>query len=219
MGCIDEGQLFNAANYLTTCVFKSLGEMFTAAVAIQKWFAETARMIALSGEPVAWITPMGLPVVQPYHRPKKTMAQTALQSISICNDSDPSEIPHPVKQRTAFPPNFIHSLDSTHMMYTANACRAAGVRFVSVHDSFWTHAATVEDMGRINRQQFVRLHSQPLLDNLYHFFRLHYDGRPFYDPRHRKDRFLSLRTVCITPPPPRGSFDVQQVLNSKYFFH
>lgn len=28
-----------------------------------------------------------------------------------------------IKQRSAFPPNFIHSLDSTHVMYTVVECR------------------------------------------------------------------------------------------------
>ena len=32
------------------------------------------------------------------------------------------------KQRTAFPPNFIHSLDSAHMMLTAIACDKSGTR-------------------------------------------------------------------------------------------
>ena len=26
------------------------------------------------------------------------------------------------KQTSAFPPNFVHSLDSSHMMYTAEVC-------------------------------------------------------------------------------------------------
>lgn len=30
------------------------------------------------------------------------------------------------RQRSAFPPNFIHSIDSTHMMMTALACRWGG---------------------------------------------------------------------------------------------
>lgn len=33
------------------------------------------------------------------------------------------------KQRTAFPPNYVHSLDGTHMMMTAVACRDAGLQF------------------------------------------------------------------------------------------
>jgi DNA-directed RNA polymerase len=39
-----------------------------------------------------------------------------------------------MKQRSAFPPNYIHSLDSTHMFYTALECNKAGLTFASVHD-------------------------------------------------------------------------------------
>ena len=85
------------------------------------------------------------------------------------------------KQRTAFPPNYIHSLDSAHMMLTASACHkagachvpaaapaghvtcaprpAAGITFAGVHDSFWTHAGSVDDMNRILRDT-VRSASQ-----------------------------------------------------------
>lgn len=33
------------------------------------------------------------------------------------------------RQRTAFPPNFVHSLDGSHMMMTAVACKNAGLNF------------------------------------------------------------------------------------------
>jgi len=33
------------------------------------------------------------------------------------------------RQRTAFPPNFVHSLDGSHMMMTAVACKKAGLKF------------------------------------------------------------------------------------------
>ena len=34
------------------------------------------------------------------------------------------------RQRTAFPPNYIHSLDSSHMLMTAVACKRAGGQFL-----------------------------------------------------------------------------------------
>jgi hypothetical protein len=63
-------------------------------------------------------------------------------------------------QVTAFPPNYIHSIDSAHMMMTATACREAGLCFAGVHDSFWTHAGDVETMNAILREQFIKLHSR-----------------------------------------------------------
>ena len=127
------------------------------------------------------------------------------------------------RQRTAFPPNYIHSIDSSHMMLTATACKEEGARgagaataprrsparppparlaaglpvrssqasrpfstlfynletnfvfapgplappaprpgitFAGVHDSFWTHAGSVERMNELLRDKFVELHSQ-----------------------------------------------------------
>lgn len=73
------------------------------------------------------------------------------------------------KQRTAFPPNFVHSLDSSHMMMTATACRSAGLTFAGVHDSFWTHACDVDTMNIILREKFVELYEIPILENVCFF--------------------------------------------------
>lgn len=54
-----------------------------------------------------------------------------------------------MKQKNAFPPNFIHSLDSSHMMLTSLHCERAGITFVSVHDCYWTHPSTVHIMNKV----------------------------------------------------------------------
>lgn len=58
--------------------------------------------------------------------------------------------PDTLKQKNAFPPNFIHSLDSSHMMLTSLYCEQAGITFMSVHDCFWTHACSVDIMNRVS---------------------------------------------------------------------
>lgn len=57
--------------------------------------------------------------------------------------------PNVMKQKNAFPPNFIHSLDSSHMMLTSLHCERVGITYVSVHDCFWTHPSSVEIMGKV----------------------------------------------------------------------
>jgi len=54
-----------------------------------------------------------------------------------------------MKQKNAFPPNFIHSLDSSHMMLTSLFCEREGITFVSVHDCFWTHPSSVAIMNKV----------------------------------------------------------------------
>uniref|UniRef100_H2VAF5 DNA-directed RNA polymerase n=1 Tax=Takifugu rubripes TaxID=31033 RepID=H2VAF5_TAKRU len=161
--------VWDASHYLVRLVFNALKEMFTGTREIQDWLTESARLISKSGHTVEWVTPLGLPIIQPYHRTRNQVLKSILQYISVKINHDTNEKPDTVKQKNAFPPNFIHSLDSTHMMMTALGCYSAGLTYVSVHDCFWTHALTVDTMNKVCREQFVALHSQPILQELSNF--------------------------------------------------
>uniref|UniRef100_A0A8C8A189 DNA-directed RNA polymerase n=1 Tax=Oryzias sinensis TaxID=183150 RepID=A0A8C8A189_9TELE len=160
--------IWDASHYLVRLVFNGLKEMFTGTREIQDWLTESARLISKCGHTVEWVTPLGLPIIQPYHRTRNQVLKSSIQHINLQISHDSKE-PDTVKQKNAFPPNFIHSLDSTHMMLTALHCYSAGLTFVSVHDCFWTHALTVDTMNKVCREQFVALHSQPILQELSDF--------------------------------------------------
>lgn len=156
-----------ASTYLVQKTFDSLQEMFTSTKEIQDWLTDCARLIsATCGQNVQWITPLGLPVVQPYNRHDKRNFLSKNMKLDSKIVIDTFAKPNIMKQKNAFPPNFIHSLDSSHMMLTSLFCERAGLTFVSVHDCFWTHPCTVPDMNRICRDQFVALHSVPILEEL-----------------------------------------------------
>lgn len=122
---------------------------------------------------VIWTTPLGLPIVQPYRRSGKKQVSTLLQTVFI-EDPEASRPVNALKQSTAFPPNFIHSLDATHMLMSAVACHERGLTFASVHDSYWTHARDVDEMNKVIRDQFIELHSQPIMENLVKEFKERY---------------------------------------------
>jgi len=190
---------------------------------------------------VAWWTPLGLRVDQPYFKqvagtPKGggnlvrvkelqgggTAAQIEapflLQPSTYAAAAADGKIkPNVLKQRNGFPPNFVHSLDSTHMMLTALHMWDAGLTYASVHDCFWTHASTVEDMSVICRDQFVKLHEQQIMDDLGEGF-----CRDFLeenvqqqnlDPTLKAKAELLFRAV-----PQRGQLDLEEVKKSIYFF-
>jgi DNA-directed RNA polymerase len=104
------------------------------------------------------------------------------------------------RQRTAFPPNYIHSIDSSHMMMTAVACREQGLDFAGVHDSFWTHAGHVDQMNYILRSKFIDLHSQPLLETLLEELQTEHPD------------------IVFPPLPPRGDLDLEDIKSADYFF-
>ena len=73
---------------------------------------------------VIWTTPLGLPVVQPYRKAAKKQIMTALQTVYVTDPHQPTEV-STIKQSAAFPPNFVHSLDATHMYLTALQCKVS----------------------------------------------------------------------------------------------
>ncbi|KAB1211984.1 DNA-directed RNA polymerase 3, chloroplastic [Morella rubra] len=191
----DDRLLFTAACYAAKVTLAALGEIFEAARGIMGWLGDCAKVIASENQPVGWTTPLGLPVVQPYCRSERHLIRTSLQVLALQRESSSIDVR---KQRTAFPPNYVHSLDGTHMMMTAIACRDAGLRFAGVHDSFWTHACDVEKMNRILRAKFVELYSEPILENLLESFQTSYPDL----------MFPSL--------PKRGDFDLRKSYKHSY---
>ncbi|KAJ5654225.1 hypothetical protein N7490_001228 [Penicillium lividum] len=127
---------------------------------------------------VIWTTPLGLPVVQPYRTRKAKRISTTLQDLSVV-EYNAEDVVSRRKQLQAFPPNFIHSLDATHMMLSANACERAGLTFSAVHDSFWSHASDVDSMNRILRDAFVHMHQDDVIGRLYAEFNVRY-GKHLY---------------------------------------
>lgn len=194
----DDNELFAAACYAAKTTMTALEEMFEAARGIMSWLGDCAKIIASENQPVRWTTPLGLPVVQPYCNLGRRLVKTSLQVLTLRSDTDKVLVK---RQRTAFPPNFVHSLDGSHMMMTAIACKRAGLYFAGVHDSYWTHACDVDKMNQILREKFVELYEQPILENLLESF---------------QESFPALQ---FPPLPERGDFDLREVLVSPYFFN
>lgn len=194
----DDADIFGASCYAAKTTLTALGEMFQAARSIMTWLGECARIIASENQPVRWTTPLGLPVVQPYRKIGRHLIKTSLQVLTLQRETEKIMVK---RQRTAFPPNFVHSLDGSHMMMTAVACRKAGLNFAGVHDSFWTHACDVDEINRILREKFVELYEKPILENLLESFQ------------------QSFPTLSFPTLPERGDFDLREVLESPYFFN
>lgn len=123
--------------------------------------------------PVIWTNPLRMPVVQPYRKGVTHHVSTNLQTVAL-NLASPSDPVSKRKQFQAFPPNFIHSLDASHMILTALKCDEVGLTFAAVHDSFWTHAGDVDVMNMIIRDSFIRMHSDNIIDRLAAEFSVRY---------------------------------------------
>lgn len=124
---------------------------------------------------IVWTTPLRMPVAQPYRKSVTRVIPTCIQDLSL-TIPDMADPVNRRKQLQAFPPNFIHSLDASHMMLSALQCHDAGLCFAAVHDSFWTHAADVDSMNAILRDSFIRIHSEDVIGRLNAEFEARYKG-------------------------------------------
>ncbi|KAK4150161.1 hypothetical protein C8A00DRAFT_18271 [Chaetomidium leptoderma] len=124
---------------------------------------------------LVWTTPLRMPVVQPYRKSGTRMISTCLQDL-ILTAAEGDDPVNRRKQLQAFPPNFIHSLDASHMMLSALECNDIGLTFAAVHDSFWTHAADVDSMNGVLRDAFIRIHQDDVIGRLKAEFEARYRG-------------------------------------------
>lgn len=195
----DHDLLFPGCNYLARILRAELPKVCRSARAIGDWLQACGEAIARAGNPVRLTTPIGFVITQHYRDFRRCRIHTEFGDLDAPIPSD--DLPVNVrKQREALAPNTIHCLDAAHMYMTALECWREDIAFYGVHDGFGTHAATASPMRDITREQFVALHSRPLLEELVSELRQRNHG------------------VAIPDAPPRGNFDVRKVLGSEYFF-
>ena len=233
---VKRADLPHMALFLAKLTLESLNENFKGATESMKWLVKVAQRISVDSKmPVEWETPLGWPVLQPYFQIKKRRVKTIVHSMSIMEEDDLQNLQDnsraPVKitkQKSAMPPNYVHSLDSSHMLMTATRCREEGMTFAAVHDSYWTHAADVDRMNVILREEFVELHKQATLDGLLEQLKEKYccargegeqcAGWNSDGPCNVEDGCRRVKWEQLEPPPKPGDFDIEQVKDSTYFF-
>ena len=128
-------------------------------------------------------------------------------------------------------------------MLSSIACESQNMVFAAVHDSYWTHACDVDKMSHILRECFIRLHSQDIMGRLREELVARFsDNRlarsvPIKPEDLKKIQDIAVRVglksrfnkrsksmtlwvpFSLDPLPKKGSFDINQVAKSTYFFH
>jgi DNA-directed RNA polymerase len=108
--------------------------------------------------------------------------------------------PDPRSARQAIAPNYIHSLDAAHMFLTIDRMIGYDIEdFCMIHDSYGCHPNFVPVMRDLIREEFLRMHRYNCLEQF----------------KYDVGRHLG---VNLPEPPSQGSFDLETVINSEYFF-
>lgn len=193
------------AGYMAKLIWDAVQTTVIKAVQGMEWLQKVARAVTKNGEVIQWTTPMGFIVQQPYMVYQvKTFKMRFLHIIKRFYDAEMTGEVDKRKQSQAIAPNFIHSMDASHLQLTVNRAAEAKIsNFAMIHDSYGTSLAKAGLLFRLIRECFVEMYLTH--DVLTAFER---DISPFIMDKQK-----------LPPQPTKGAFDIDQIKESLYAFH
>lgn len=196
---------WEAAVFLAPLVEQSIRTVVDRAAEAMDWLKGMSKIISTNEVPTGWTTPMGFKVLQPYLKSKgkriKVLFQGQPMFLTLTFEGDKIDR---AKQMSAVAPNFVHSLDATHLMMTVLRMREVTCSFAVIHDSFGVHACDVDDMHYALRDEFVNLYSDnEVLVAFYRESLLRLPGDQWPD---------------ADTPPEAGEYNLEEVRDADFFF-
>jgi len=197
---------WQAAAFLAPIVEEAIRDVVKRAAEAMDWLKLIAKQHTDNALPTTWMTPLGFPVVQPYRRAKgkkfEVMFAGIRTHVTLTIES------HNIdgrKQQLSVAPNFVHSLDATHLMMVVNRLAGEEVTrsYAMIHDSFGVHACDVDELHFIIRDEFIKLYSEDILTETYRSTLLALPGEKWPD---------------VPTPPEPGDLNLEEVRDADFFF-
>lgn len=178
--------------YLADKIFEGVAEAIPATYQGMEFLKGCARE---KGEVViTWTTPIGFKV---YHdRPKVKQTRLKVRSAGVTQVVSKEYVDGCDKSDmvSAIAPNFIHSYDSAHLSLTALGMKDRGLEGVFIHDSIGTHPCDVDALNKIVREKFVDMYRGNVMQDLKESLGVEIEA------------------------PVQGTFDLENVKSSEFFF-
>ncbi len=201
---LNEENLRSISTYLAKLNQESIDKLAPSSNIYKKWMKKIAKDISKLNRAIEWTTPfMGLEVIQEEFITEKEKVSTKY------NNKDhkilirvPTDKIHEREQVKGIAPNFIHSLDATHMYLTVLDASQKGLdSFATVHDSFATYADDVDDLIESLKSEFINLTNADVIAR----FKTEIQER--YTIEIENIEYLD-----------KDHFEIEKIRESKYFF-
>ena len=208
-----------------------------AARDLTTWLKKGARRLAALNVPVVWVSPIGLPVMQPHFQEERKQGRSQTQGKFRARKYTlvlAKEMVNVEGQVRGIAPNFVHSLDASHMMKTVNGAVLRGFKDLRMnHDSFATHAADAETLAEVLRAEFHRMYEEKdwlgemtfWLNWPWHFREREHLGETQKEVAQLMKRWAEKQTggdsfgnKRLLEAPAKGDFNLEEVCGSLYFF-
>lgn len=196
---MDERLAADCARYLKKIVPQAMSRSFAPALRVLDYYKAGAKLIAQTGRPVEWLSPIGFPVLLPYFAMTGSRVKTAFGNLRLRTPDEMNGV-NVERQIRATAPGHVHTLDQTHAKLSCLAASRKGIALTPVHDCYASHAATMDQAIGIVLSEYVALHEVDQLGLL------HAQWCALYPD------------IKFPEPPARGSWNVNEALVSQYAF-
>jgi len=203
---IDRAVLFKACTYLARVLQKAINQVIIASKDVMDWLKSASKIFNQENKPTIWTVPTGFKPMQRYKKYEEIRIEHFLvKRLRFILGKDTDKL-NTLKQLNGISPNIVHSMDAAHLVKTVNALSAKGITsFAMIHDSFGCHASDCDILSRTLREEFVKIYShEDVLFNLREEFLSQIKDQDL------KDSFPEL--------PEMGTLNIEEVLQSRYFF-
>ena len=203
-------------------VWEAIPLVVQAAREGMSYLQRLANLFSTQALPITWQTPTGFWVQQSYYSVEgKRITIMTGGSIVLKNNipvwksgTDEDRVTfqsidartiNPTRQVSGIAPNFVHSLDASHLMFSVCAAQKAGMNsFALIHDSLGTHAGKTEEFAGIIRDCFYKLYAE---------------NKPLETiTRHLVEQLPSELQVKAPVMPKEGDLNLEEIKEALYLF-
>lgn len=205
----DRKEDFDRCTLLAKTIWSSIDEVVVKGKEAMKWlskialdwakYANTLPVDSPYDRRMSWVTPDGFEVVQWRDQSKKGQVNSFMEGGRVrLVHYDEGDLLDTREMALSTPPNFVHSLDATHLRMAVMRALPLGVTdFAMVHDSFGVHARFMPRfLTEAVKPSFIAMYTD-------------------HDP------LAELRARCVfptSPPPAKGNLDLRGIADSEFFF-
>lgn len=166
---LEDKEVESLSLYLRDKISDAMKEELSSSNVYKKWMKNIAKQLSDKNKEIRWITPIiGLEIIQEKFETKEQRISTKYNGkdnpMQIRTPTDKIDIRD---QKKGIAPNFVHSLDATHLFLTILEANKEGLdSFATIHDSFGTHACDIDTLQKAIKQSFIEMYSIDILETL-----------------------------------------------------
>jgi DNA-directed RNA polymerase len=207
--CYDAGMTIkygitrSVANRLAKDLVETYNSLCSGPVAIKNYLQALTkhRIKELGYDSAQWETPSGFPVNAEkwITRKKKTVVRLNKERIDLVYH-EVTDKPSLHEIMSGISPNYVHSMDASHMCLVINHLKSVGVSsFGAIHDSFSVHADDVDELLETTKEVFIGMYSCNVITKMY-------------------EQFVNCDESFDAKVPNQGGLKLEQIRESEYFF-